>query len=257
MPEASPKARQARRRTGLPKPIPKLPATPPSSRRRMRRTRISRTSISGRTLPRSASEPVLLLLPWSIDDDSRRSLCLSDPLNFSSAPQLPLLPPTTPSRTTSFSEEAKVVVTVTVEGSPGPVRAMVKLGATVEEAIGVVVDRYAREGRSPRLDWDGEGAAAAGLFQLHHSHFSLQSLNKSEKIGEVGGRSFYLRRSSGNDVVRSEGRNAVGGSEIELVNGGHNTAPAHIFSFIAQRLRKFKRRTGRIWRILTCITCWL
>lgn len=67
-------------------------------------------------------------------------------------------------------EEVKVVVNVTVEGSPGPVRAMVRLGASVEEAIGVVLDRYGREGRTPKLD-----SSAASSFQLHHSHFSLHS----------------------------------------------------------------------------------
>lgn len=63
-----------------------------------------------------------------------------------------------------------MVVSVTVEGSVGPVKAMVRLGASVGEAIAAVVERYAREGRSPRLD-----PAAAESFQLHHSHFSLES----------------------------------------------------------------------------------
>lgn len=63
-----------------------------------------------------------------------------------------------------------MVVSVTVEGSPGPVRAMVRLGASIDEAIAVVVDKYGREGRSPKLDPE-----AAASFQLHHSHFSLQS----------------------------------------------------------------------------------
>jgi hypothetical protein len=63
-----------------------------------------------------------------------------------------------------------VVVSVTVEGSVGPVKAMVRLGASVGEAIAAVVERYAREGRSPRLD-----PAAADSFQLYHSYFTLES----------------------------------------------------------------------------------
>ena len=63
-----------------------------------------------------------------------------------------------------------MVVSVTVVGSVGPVKAMVWLGASVGEAIAAVVERYAREGRTPRLD-----PAAAEGFQLHHSHFCLQS----------------------------------------------------------------------------------
>ncbi|RRT80160.1 hypothetical protein B296_00010921 [Ensete ventricosum] len=69
-----------------------------------------------------------------------------------------------------LKEGAKVVVSVTVEGSPGPVRAMVRMGGSVEEAITAVVDKYGREGRTPFLDRE-----AAASFQLHHSHFSLQS----------------------------------------------------------------------------------
>lgn len=76
-----------------------------------------------------------------------------------------------PDRRTPW-EEAKVVVNVTVEGSAGPVRAMVSLGSSIREAIAAVVERYHREGRSPRLD-----PASAESFQLHHSHFSLQSIS--------------------------------------------------------------------------------
>ncbi|ONK71688.1 uncharacterized protein A4U43_C04F11320 [Asparagus officinalis] len=157
----------------------------------------------------------------------------------------------------NFMEEAKVVVSVTVEGSPGPVRAMVKLGATVNETIGVVVDRYKREGRSPKLDQE-----RADCFELHHSHFSLESLNKSNKIGEVGSRSFYLRKSFDGQSFDSpsDGRDSMRGSEIELPD--HCTLqvvpppPAQLFfSFIAKRLSKMKRRTKKLWRVVLCITC--
>jgi hypothetical protein len=67
-------------------------------------------------------------------------------------------------------QEAKVVVSATVEGSPGPVKAMVRLGSSIREAIAAVVERYDREGRSPQLD-----PASADSFQLHHSHFCLNS----------------------------------------------------------------------------------
>lgn len=67
-------------------------------------------------------------------------------------------------------EEKKVLFSVTVEGSVGPVKALVRLGASVEEAIKAILQRYKSEGRSPRLD-----TAVTDSFQLHHSHFSLQS----------------------------------------------------------------------------------
>lgn len=67
-----------------------------------------------------------------------------------------------------------MVVSVSVEGSPGPVRTMVRLGATVDETIQQVVEQYRREGRSPRLD-DHPSSSSTSMFDLHHSHFSLES----------------------------------------------------------------------------------
>nr|XP_010907927.1 LOW QUALITY PROTEIN: uncharacterized protein At4g22758 [Elaeis guineensis] len=151
------------------------------------------------------------------------------------------------------SEETKVVVSVTVEGSPGPVRAMVRLGASVDEAIAAVVDKYGREGRSPKLDPE-----AATSFQLHHSHFSLQSLNKSDKIGEVGNRSFYLRKSCCNNSFNFGGEGSditTGGSETELLNGRSAAVPPYHFflSFIVKRLNKIGRRTRKLWRVVACL----
>ena len=76
-----------------------------------------------------------------------------------------------------YNKEAKVVVNVTVEGSPGPVRTMVKLGSSVDETIRLVVGKYSEEGRTPKLDPN-----ATSSFQLHDSYFSLQSNVKSSKI---------------------------------------------------------------------------
>lgn len=69
-----------------------------------------------------------------------------------------------------YNKDAKVVVNVTVEGSPGPIRALAKLGSSVEETIRLVIGKYNKEGRTPRLDKD-----ATSTFELHHSYFSLQS----------------------------------------------------------------------------------
>lgn len=70
-----------------------------------------------------------------------------------------------------YKKDAKVVINVTVEGSPGPVRTMVKLGSSVEETIKLVVAKYGEEGRTPKLERD-----SASAFELHHSYFSLQSI---------------------------------------------------------------------------------
>ncbi|OAY79860.1 Uncharacterized protein ACMD2_13741 [Ananas comosus] len=219
-------------------------------------------------LPRTASEPVLWI-PRSTsgggdddDPDRRPSPTIAaqiggggGDLSTSSSPSLFARAPRSPAA--ALGErwgEAKVVVSVTVEGSAGPVRAMVRLGASVEEAIAAVVERYGREGRSPKLD-----PAAAAAFQLHHSHFSLQSLNKSDKIGEVGGRSFYLRKNSGNNSFNfGQGDSDIKtiSSEIILFNPRSVAIdPPNFFSFIIKKLDKIGRRTKKLWRMVTCITC--
>nr|GFA82700.1 hypothetical protein [Tanacetum cinerariifolium] len=87
-------------------------------------------------------------------------------------------------------KDAKVVVKVMVEGSVGRIRALVKLGSSVNDTIKLVMSEYNAEGRIPRLDHD-----ATTSFELHRSYFCLQSLEKSNIIGEIGSRSFYMRKS--------------------------------------------------------------
>ena len=69
-----------------------------------------------------------------------------------------------------YDKDTKVVVNVTVEGSPAPIWTMIKLGSSVEDTIRLAVNKYSDEGQSPQLDKD-----ATSAFELHHSHFSLQS----------------------------------------------------------------------------------
>ncbi|XP_027362113.1 uncharacterized protein At4g22758 [Abrus precatorius] len=146
-----------------------------------------------------------------------------------------------------YDKEDKVVVNVTVEGSPGPVRTMVKLGSSVEETIKRVVDKYREEGRSPKIDVN-----MASSFQLHHSYFSLQSLDKSEVIADVGSRSFYLRRSGEASTLNSFHSE----SAPQLVTHGSvptiATPPFLIPSFIARKISKIVRRARRLWKIVVC-----
>ncbi|XP_027182800.1 uncharacterized protein At4g22758 [Coffea eugenioides] len=145
-----------------------------------------------------------------------------------------------------YSKDAKVVVNVTVEGSPGPIRAMVKLGSSVEETIKLVIDKYGEEGRTPRLDKD-----ATTTFELHHSYFSLQSLNKLDAIGDSGRRSFYLRKNSSGrssnasltpyGLSRNAGSHLPGSSSICLQ------------SFICRKINKFMRRMNKLWKLLGCM----
>ncbi|KAB2622542.1 hypothetical protein D8674_024724 [Pyrus ussuriensis x Pyrus communis] len=167
---------------------------------------------------------------------------------FASSPSLMMVQPLpfSPQKNEGYKKDAKVVLNVSVEGSPGPVRTMVKLGSTVEETIKLVVDKYSKEGRTPKLDHE------ALSFELHQSYFSLQSLDKSEVIGDVGSRSFYLRKSSSSN----------GGSTsliTEVVPVRENTPPAAprpVFllpNFIARKLGKIARRTHKLWRVIICI----
>ncbi|KAJ1259093.1 hypothetical protein BS78_10G127100 [Paspalum vaginatum] len=237
------------------------PAPLSSSRSRTRREG------KGRALTRSASEPAL----WF----ATRVAAVLDGLGHDS----PLSPPPPPlerphtcfdvfdpdspfGRSPSAAsltnpsprEEAKVVVSVTVEGSVGPVKAMVRLGASVGEAIEAVVDRYAREGRSPPLN-----LAAAKCFQLHRSHFSLQSLNKNDKIGDVGSRNFYLHKNNGSNVyLQNEDCDANRSNEIiQSCVGQPSGAPYdyQILTIMIKKLDKIGRRTKRIWRFITCNDC--
>ncbi|XP_030524622.1 uncharacterized protein At4g22758 [Rhodamnia argentea] len=145
--------------------------------------------------------------------------------------------------------DAKVVVNVTVEGSPGPIRAMVRLGSSVEDTVRLVMDRYGREGRAPKL----QPHDALASFELHPSHFSLHGLDKSELIGHVGSRSFYLRRSS-NGRSTSE----ASASFIPEAVPAKSSSPAILPSlflaptFVARRIGKIIRRTPKLWRFFIC-----
>ncbi|KAL2543523.1 Uncharacterized protein Fot_12756 [Forsythia ovata] len=132
-----------------------------------------------------------------------------------------------------YNKDSKVVVNVTVEGSPGPIRTMVKLGSSVEEMIKVVIRKYNSEGRTPNLDKD-----FASRCELHHSYFSLQCLNKLDVIGDVGSRSFYLRK------CRSDQSGSTLNTDI---------VPRHSSNFIARKMNKIMRRTHKLWKLLGCI----
>ncbi|GLT40388.1 hypothetical protein SLA2020_145290 [Shorea laevis] len=143
-----------------------------------------------------------------------------------------------------YNKDAKVVINVSVEGSPGPVRTMVKLGCTVEQTIKLVVDRYAEEGRSPKLVHNS-------AFELHQSYFSLQCLDKSELIGDAASRSFYLRK--------SDSGHSNNGELNSFINSGTASSPVAIpppmyflTTFITRKLKKIVRLTRRLWKVLVC-----
>ncbi|KAI3727531.1 hypothetical protein L6452_16147 [Arctium lappa] len=165
---------------------------------------------------------------------------------FSSSPEL--LPEKSEIIVQRYDRDAKVVVKVTVEGSPGPIRALVKLGSSVDETMKLVMNKYNAEGRSPQLDQD-----AITSFELHNSNFSLKCLDKSDMIGEIGYRSFYMRKNA-NDRRDSCSSTSIGS---EIVAGKANGSPSTSLDisfrgFICQGLKRIIGRTSKFWRFLGC-----
>ncbi|KAE9613164.1 hypothetical protein Lalb_Chr05g0214641 [Lupinus albus] len=202
-------------------------------------------------LKRCSSAPLLFSRARDDDDDfdvhfgsSRETIFHPQTFPHHAFLSSPSLFPSSPNshgnqiKTQGYNKEAKVVVNVTVEGSPGPIRTMVKLGSTVEDTIKRVVDRYREEGRSPKLN-----PSPSSFFQLHDSHFSLQSLDKSEVIGDVGSRSFYLRKKGSLSALNS----------FHSESGPRIAAPPLLpASFIARKINKIVRRAQRLWNIVIC-----
>ncbi|XP_010277364.1 PREDICTED: uncharacterized protein LOC104611831 isoform X2 [Nelumbo nucifera] len=172
--------RSFRRRILAKAPKTRPPSQPiPPPRRRTPTPCRSKPSKPIEVLERCSSEPILYTVGLALSDDENRSTSKSDvPLyrlqtcmDVFTAASSPLISPSPSSHNVErYNEEAKVVVSVTVEGSPGPVRTMVRLGSSVEDTIRLVVQKYSEEGRSPQLD-----LSAASSFQLHHSYFSLEN----------------------------------------------------------------------------------
>ncbi|CAH8296372.1 unnamed protein product [Eruca vesicaria subsp. sativa] len=203
-------------------------------------------SKSNKILSRSFSEPNLHQSS-AVEDDGDR-LCSTPVVDlpeeivylsmirsevFASAPSLSGFssPSLSPINQQVYKREAeKVVISVSVEGSPGPIKILVKLSCSVEETIKIVVDKYRKEGRTPKLDKDL-------AFELHQSHFSIQCLEKTEIIGGIGSRSFYMRKKEPENMIRVI-KNLPSSNLIQ--------------SFVQQKIGRIVRRTRKIWNILVC-----
>ncbi|KAJ7526819.1 hypothetical protein O6H91_16G024200 [Diphasiastrum complanatum] len=80
----------------------------------------------------------------------------------------------------------KVLVTVTVLGTIGPLRMLLEGDTAVNNVIKATLDEYAREGRLPFLGFD------CTRFDLHISQFSLQAIPPHACIKDLGTRNFVL-----------------------------------------------------------------
>lgn len=159
--------------------------------------------------------------------------------------------------------EDKVVVNVTVEGSPGPIKTLVKLGSSVADTINLVLHKYNEEGRTPKLP-----SHSASSFDLHLSNFTLQSespsqlgiiywlysiqlkfivwcigIEKTELMGDIGSRTFYLRRR----------RNNSSSSSGSLSPPPIPPPPFLVSTFVSRKFSKFFRRMSKLFRIAICL----
>ncbi|XVF19786.1 hypothetical protein REPUB_Repub11eG0140900 [Reevesia pubescens] len=102
------------------------------------------------------------------------------------------LPDLLSERTVSISSEAKpkltkLLLNVTIQGSLGAIQVVMSPENTVGELIIAAVRQYSKEGRRPILP-----PTDAPLFDLHYSQFSLESLEREEKLIALGSRNFFL-----------------------------------------------------------------
>lgn len=81
----------------------------------------------------------------------------------------------------------KLLLKVTVLGSLGPVQMLMKPESTVGDLVETAVRQYINEARRPILP-----SRFGSDFELHFSQFSLESLNREEKLVKLGSRNFFL-----------------------------------------------------------------
>ncbi|XP_065867592.1 uncharacterized protein [Euphorbia lathyris] len=80
----------------------------------------------------------------------------------------------------------KLLLNVTIQGSVGAVQVLMSPDSTVGDLISAAIRQYTKEGRRPIISVD------PSRFDLHYSQFSLESLNREEKLITLGSRNFFL-----------------------------------------------------------------
>ncbi|KAF5727506.1 hypothetical protein HS088_TW22G01199 [Tripterygium wilfordii] len=81
----------------------------------------------------------------------------------------------------------KLLLKVTIQGSVGPVQVLMSPESTVCDLVAAALRQYSKEGRRPILPSTDPSA-----FGLHYSQFSLESLDREEKLMELGSRNFFI-----------------------------------------------------------------
>lgn len=81
----------------------------------------------------------------------------------------------------------KLLLNVTIQGSVGAVQVVMSPESTVGDLVAAAVRQYEKEGRRPIFP-----SVDPSRFDLHYSQFSLESLDREEKLMELGSRNFFL-----------------------------------------------------------------
>ncbi|KAK9271992.1 hypothetical protein L1049_002361 [Liquidambar formosana] len=97
------------------------------------------------------------------------------------------------------AKNSRFLITITVLGSAGPIRFVVKEDDLVAGVIDTALKSYARGGRLPVLGSD------ANKFLLYCANAGSDALNPLESIGSRGGRNFVLCKKQTHPTM-TEGR---------------------------------------------------
>ncbi|KAG5602810.1 hypothetical protein H5410_034180 [Solanum commersonii] len=93
----------------------------------------------------------------------------------------------------------KLLLNVTIQRNPGPVKVLISPESTVHDLIAAAVRQYSKEGRRPALF-----STDFSDYDLHYSQFSLASLDRAEKLMALGTRNFFLcPKKLGSDLTSS------------------------------------------------------
>ncbi|KAJ8545932.1 hypothetical protein K7X08_018515 [Anisodus acutangulus] len=100
----------------------------------------------------------------------------------------------------SYSENSRrLLITVNVLGSAGPLRFVVSENDKVARVVATVLKKYGREGRLPVLSSD------INDFFLYSASAGVDALGPSDLIGSVGVRNFILCKKQ-KQLLMTEGR---------------------------------------------------
>ncbi|MCL7038436.1 hypothetical protein MKW94_015288 [Papaver nudicaule] len=92
-----------------------------------------------------------------------------------------------PKSETDITKLTRLLLNVTVQRIVGPIHVVISPDSTVGDLITMVVKQYSEEGRRPLLS-----TVNPSDFNLHYSQFSLECLDKEEKLIQLGSRNFFL-----------------------------------------------------------------